>query len=676
MSSTVVCTRGNKSQRALQRSSQAFGHDRPATYARENDRGRRNCASLFLGVGVPSTLNGVLMRLQFALTKRLAVARTGRGRRSSHRLLLPANRRRNEQVLRRAMSIETVVDVLQPLYARALAALPGPAADVVKYIVGEDFSVVGLIISFAVAFLSLMTAARVFARKKTNLPPTVPGGLPLLGNMLQLKEKKPHKTFTKWVQQLGPIFHVKMGSIDNVVISSAELAKEVLVTHFESVSTRRMTTAMRILTGNKTMVAMSDYGEEHRMLKKMVVGNLLGMSAQRANRAIREDALNTMIDEMFEDLKGNEGVLDIRRSIQYALFPFSMRQVFGYVPDKLIVEGLGELGKWDIFQILVLDPLKHVIEVDWRNYFPALSWVPNTQLEKRVNDTHERKLTVMGALIEEQRKLLQTREPTRCYADIVLMEYPNLSPLQLKHSLWEPIIESADTSLVTSEWALYEIARNPTIQERLYSEIISVVGTSRMVTEDDYPNLPFLEAIIKETLRYYTPVTILPPRYVHEDIKVGGFVIPKDWDVLINLYGINWDPKVWSNPEVWNPDRCLGDKTLDLGVKDFRIVPFGGGKRMCAGMTQAFSIIPMNVAAIVQHFELSLPPDENINAEDTVYLTSHKLHPLRALLKPRVAQRLPSSLKSTSSAFEVKSSQSCPAHATHVDATQAKFCPL
>ncbi|KAL3675032.1 hypothetical protein R1sor_024980 [Riccia sorocarpa] len=601
----------------------------------------------------------------------------GLGGRSLHRSLLPASQRLSEQFLKRAMSIPMVVHPVQPLHLRALAALPGPATDVVNYIVGNNENVVGLITALAVAFIfSLIMTARVFARKKMNLPPTVPGGLPLLGNMLQLTERKPHKTFTKWAQQLGPIYHVKMGAINNVVINSAELAKEIMVTQFDSVSTRRMPTALRILTGNKTMVAMSDYGEEHRMLKKMVVGNLLGVSAQRANRVIREDALNTMIDGMFEDLRGKEGVLDIRKCIQYALFPFSMRQVLGYVPEELNVEGLGELGRWDIFQILVLDPLKQVTEVDWRNFFPALSWIPNSQFQKRVNDVHERKLLVIGALIDEQRKQLQTREPTRCYADILLTEYTNLTPLQLKHSVWEPIIESADTTLITTEWALYEIARNPIIQERLFTEISNVVGTNRMVTEDDYPDLPFLEAIIKETLRYYSPVTILPPRYIHEDIKVGGFDVPKDWDVLVNLYGINWDPKVWSNPEVWNPDRCLGDKTLDLGVKDFRILPFGGGKRMCAGITQAFSIIPMNIAAIVQHFELYLPPDENVNAEDTVYLTSHKLHPLKAHLKPRIAQRLPSSRKTISSASEDMSPLSCPAHTSLKADTQPETCPL
>ncbi|BBN06093.1 protein MpKOL1 [Marchantia polymorpha subsp. ruderalis] len=591
---------------------------------------------------------------------------------TSRRLVLLPPRRLNEKFVCRAMSVDTVIDAMQPLYAKAVTSLPGPLADLVRNTLGEQLNVLGVLLAFVVIFVSFMLSARAFGGEKKNLPPSIPGGLPILGNMLQMTDKRPHKTFFKWAQEHGPIFHVKTGSINNVVINSADLAKEVMVTNFDSISTRRMTTAMWILT-EKKMVAMSDYGDEHRMLKKMVVGNLLGITTQRANRGIREDALNTMIDDIFKDLKGTEGMVDIRECIKYALFPFSMRQVFGYAPEKLFVEGIGELGKWDIFNILVIDPLKHVIEVDWRNFFPALSWVPNSALETRVKNTHDRKLKVVGALIEEQRKQLQTREPTKCYADIVLTEFPNLSPILLKHSIWEPIIESADTTLVTSEWALYEIAKDPKMQERLYSEIISVTGNKRMVTEDDLPNLPLLEAIVKETLRHYAPVTLLPPRYVSADVKIGGYDIPKDWDVLINIYGINWDPKVWKNPEVWNPDRCLGDKSLDLGIKDFRILSFGGGKRMCAGMTQAFAIIPMNIAAIVQHFELTLPPNENVNAQDTVYLTSHKLHPLRAFARPRVSQRLPKG--QTSSSLDDSSSQRCPAHGSSLQDTPANGCP-
>lgn len=203
----------------------------------------------------------------------------------------------------------------------------------------------------------------------------------------------------------------------------------------------------------------------------------------------------------------------------------------------------------------------------------------------------------------------------------------HLTEKQLMMSLWEPIIESSDTTLVTSEWAMYELAKNPECQERLYKEVVSVVGTERMVTEDDLPHMPYLKAVIKETLRQYPPVPMVPSRLVEEDITLGGYDIPKghevchghplihssfpilhtlrkssvlhlnlqcrseiEWvvgfQILVNLYAVAKDSAVWSNPEKWDPERVLGDNSLDMGFKNFNLMPFGAGKRMCAGITQ------------------------------------------------------------------------------------------
>ncbi len=131
--------------------------------------------------------------------------------------------------------------------------------------------------------------------------------------------------------------------------------------------------------------------------------------------------------------------------------------------------------------------------------------------------------------------------PGRCYADILLTQAAHLSDVQLEQSLWEPIIESADTTLVTTEWIMFELARNPAIQERLYKEVVDVTGghgyeTTRMVTEDDIPSMPYLSAVIKETLRKYPPVPLLPSRYVEKDTTLGGYDIPKGWQVGVK----NW----------------------------------------------------------------------------------------------------------------------------------------
>lgn len=138
--------------------------------------------------------------------------------------------------------------------------------------------------------LNEMLETKVIAHHVSHSPcAAIPGGLPVLGNLLQLTEKKPHRTFTAWSKEHGPIFTIKVGSVPQAVVNNSEIAKEVLVTKFASISKRQMPMALRVLTRDKTMVAMSDYGEEHRMLKKLVMTNLLGPTTQVHDHRVQQN---------------------------------------------------------------------------------------------------------------------------------------------------------------------------------------------------------------------------------------------------------------------------------------------------------------------------------------------------------------------------------------------------
>ncbi|PQQ12025.1 ent-kaurene oxidase chloroplastic-like [Prunus yedoensis var. nudiflora] len=84
-------------------------------------------------------------------------------------------------------------------------------------------------------------------------------GLPLIGNLLQLKEKKPYKTFTKWAETYGPIYSIRTGASTLVVLNSTDVAEEAMVTRHSSISLRKLSTALKILTFDNALVAASDY---------------------------------------------------------------------------------------------------------------------------------------------------------------------------------------------------------------------------------------------------------------------------------------------------------------------------------------------------------------------------------------------------------------------------------
>jgi len=447
-----------------------------------------------------------------------------------------------------------------------------------------------------------------------------------------LKEKKPHQTFAKWAEIYGPIYTIKTGASSVVVLNSAQVAKEAMIAKFSSISTRKLSKALSVLTRDKTMVATSDYGDFHKMVKRYVMTSMLGTSGQKQFR----DTRNMMVDNMlstFHTLLNDDpnAALNFREVFTNELFRLSLIQALGEDVNSVYVEEFGkDISKEEIYRATVVDMMMCAIEVDWRDFFPYLSWVPNRSFETRVLTTEGRRTAVIRALINQQKKRIARGETRISYLDFLLAEN-TLNDEQLLMLVWEAVIEAADTTLVTTEWAMYEVAKHPEKQDRLYQEIQEVCG-NEMVTEDHLPQLPYLNAVFHETLRRHSPVPLVPPRYVHENTKLAGYVVPAGTEMVINLYGCNMNKSDWDEPEEWKPERFLdgGFESADM----YKTMAFGAGRRACAGSLQAMNISCTAIARFVQEFAWRLKEGDEDKA-DTIQLTTNRLYPLYVYLTPR-----------------------------------------
>ncbi|XP_047083285.1 ent-kaurene oxidase 2-like [Lolium rigidum] len=472
-------------------------------------------------------------------------------------------------------------------------------------------------------------------KERSNAPPAVPG-LPLIGNLHQLKEKKPHKTFAKWSEIYGPIYTIKTGASSVAVLNSAEVAKEAMVAKFSSISTRKLPKALSVLTRDKAMVATSDYNDFHKMVKRLVMAGMLGSAAQKQFRDTRDTMMDNMLST-FRTLVTDDphSPLNFREVFKEELFRLSLIQSLGEDVNSVYVEEFGrEISKEEIYQITVVDMMMCAIEVDWRDFFPYLSWVPNKSFETTVVTTESRRTTVVRALVNQQKKRIERGEAKVSYLDFLVAENV-LTDEQLTMMVWEAIIEAADTTLVTSEWAMYELAKNPEIQDRLYQEIQQVCGDNT-VTEDHLRQLPYLNAVFHETLRNHSPVPLVPPRFVHEDTKLAGYDVPAGTEMIINLYGCNMNKNDWEDPEAWRPERFLDGRFDEADL--FKTMAFGGGRRVCAGALQASTISCTAIARFVQEFAWRLKEGDEDNVT-TIQLTSFKLHPLHVHISPRAATK-------------------------------------
>ena len=169
-----------------------------------------------------------------------------------------------------------------------------------------------------------------------------------------------------------------------------------------------------------------------------------------------------------------------------------------------------------------------------------------------------------------------------------------------------------ETTLWSVEWGLAELVNHPEIQKKVRDEIDTVLGPGVQVTEPDIQKLPYLQAVIKETLRLRMAIPLLVPHMNLHDAKLGGFDIPAESKILVNAWWLANNPATWKNPEEFRPERFLEEESkVEANGNDFRYLPFGVGRRSCPGIILALPILGITLGRLVQNFELLPPPGQS-----------------------------------------------------------------
>ena len=151
-----------------------------------------------------------------------------------------------------------------------------------------------------------------------------------------------------------------------------------------------------------------------------------------------------------------------------------------------------------------------------------------------------------------------------------------------------------------------ELIHNPEKMAIARSEIKEVIGKDAMIIEEsDICKLPYLEAVVKESLRLHPPAPFLLPHKALCDVEIGGFVVPKDAQILCNVWAIGRDPTIWSNPNEFMPER-FSDVDIDYRGRDFELIPFGSGRRICPGLPLAHRMLHLMLASLIRKFDWQL----------------------------------------------------------------------
>lgn len=150
-----------------------------------------------------------------------------------------------------------------------------------------------------------------------------------------------------------------------------------------------------------------------------------------------------------------------------------------------------------------------------------------------------------------------------------------------------------------------ELINNPHAMSKAKAELEQVIGKCNPIEESDIAKLPYLQAIIKETLRLHPSAPLLLPRKALIDVEIHGYTIPKGAQVLINEWAMGRNPNIWDNPNSFSPERFLGSE-INFKGQNFQLTPFGGGRRICPGLPLAIRMLHMMLGSLINVFDWKL----------------------------------------------------------------------
>lgn len=182
-----------------------------------------------------------------------------------------------------------------------------------------------------------------------------------------------------------------------------------------------------------------------------------------------------------------------------------------------------------------------------------------------------------------------------------------------------------------------ELILHPEVQEKLHQEIDSAVG-NKTVTDADVAGLPYLQSVVKETLRVHPPGPLLSwARLSTSDVQLSnGMLIPAKTTAMVNMWAITHDPKVWEDPLEFKPERFL-EADVDVRGCDLRLAPFGAGRRVCPGKNLGLVTVNLWVAKLVQGFTWVQDGSNPVDLSEVLKLSCEMKYPLHAIAVPRTS---------------------------------------
>nr|XP_011469084.1 PREDICTED: cytochrome P450 71A25-like isoform X1 [Fragaria vesca subsp. vesca] len=463
--------------------------------------------------------------------------------------------------------------------------------------------------------------------KSPSAPPSPPK-LPVIGNLHQIGLLA-HRSLQALAQRYGPdLMLLHFGSRPVVIVTSTNAVSQIFKTHDLAFSDRPKLILFEKLAYNYRDIVGAPYGEYWRQVKSICVVNLLSYKRVRSFGSVRLEETKLMMSNI-EQSCSTETISSSSSSSSSSVLDLS--EMFTKLTNDVICRvALGRKysdraeGRGRMFMELSTELSQMFTRVNIGDYIPWLAWFTRVNgLDAKLDDLAKRVDGFMDMVIQEHMDKSNNgndddddHEDEKDFVDVLLsIQKENalgyrIDRISIKAIILDMFVGGTDTISTTLEWAMSELLRNPETMKKLQNEVRGIVGNKKNVTEEDLVGMHYLKAVTKETFRLHPPGPLLLPRMCNKDVKIKGYTIKANTQVMINAWALGRDPASYTNPEQFKPERFLSS-TIDYKGSNFELIPFGAGRRGCPGIQFAMVLEELALANIVHKFDWALPHRAN-----------------------------------------------------------------
>ncbi|KAG8497276.1 hypothetical protein CXB51_008535 [Gossypium anomalum] len=507
-----------------------------------------------------------------------------------------------------------------------------------------------VLFSLFMAFLSIALFSWAFAvggiawkngrNRKGTLPIPGPRGFPVFGSLFTLSRGLAHRSLAAmaWSRANTQLMAFSLGSTPVVVASDPHTAREILTSpHFAD---RPIKQSAKSLMFSRA-IGFAPNGTYWRLLRRIASSHLFAPKRILAHEPGRQLDCTVMLRNIANEQKLH-GSVCLRKHLQFAALNNIMGSVFGRRYDqRKDTEELEELRD------MVREGFELLGAFNWSDYLPWLIYFYDPfRINQRCLQLVPRVRKLVKGIIEQHRRLSESKmlSDNADFVDVLLSldGEEKLQEDDMVAVLWEMIFRGTDTTALLTEWVMAELVLHPEVQAKLQLEIDSATR-NKTLTDADVAKLPYLQAVVKETLRIHPPGPLLSwARLSTSDVQLSnGMLVPANTTAMVNMWAITHDPKVWKDPVEFKPERFL-EAEVDVRGGDLRLAPFGAGRRVCPGKNLGLVTVQLWVAKLMQGFKwVQDSVAHPVDLSEVLKLSCEMKFPLHAIAVEREDTLLP-----------------------------------